>query len=79
MTAAIVGGALNEEVVNKTIKCSAKDDQCITDGGQVNLLSQNQLPLPLIQVYPSMCTFPFIYDGNLFKACTDVGSPDSNR
>ena len=39
MTAAIVDGALNEEVINKTIKCSAKDDQCITDQGQVNLLS----------------------------------------
>ena len=63
-SAALVDGALDEGLFNKTLKCSALADQCLTDAGEV---------------FPSKCVFPFIHNGRKFRACTDVRSPDPTR
>ena len=63
-SAALVGAALDKEVLKKTFNCSAVEDQCLTDSGDV---------------FPSECVFPFIHNGREFHACTDVGSPDASR
>ena len=63
-SAALVDRALDEGVLKKTLNCSAVEDQCLTDLGDV---------------FPSKCVFPFIHNGRKFHACTDVGSPDPSR
>ena len=63
-SAALVDGALDERLFNKTLDCSALADQCLTDAGDV---------------FPSKCVFPFIHNGRKFQACTDKGSPDPSR
>ena len=63
-SAALVDGALDERLINKTLNCSALADQCLTDAGEM---------------FPAKCVFPFIHNGRKFHACTDVGSPDTSR
>ena len=46
-SAALVDGALDEGLFNKTLKCSALADQCLTDGGEM---------------FPCKCAFPFIHN-----------------
>jgi len=63
-SAVLVDGALDASILNRTLTCSALDDQCLTDSGEV---------------FPSKCVFPFVHNGRKFQACTDAGSPDPTR
>ena len=64
VSSVLVAGALDEDVLNRTISCSVLADQCLTDSGVV---------------FPSKCALPFVHNGRKFHACTDVGSPDPTR
>ena len=62
---AFIMGSLSEDILKKTLKCSASEDNdCVTIYGDI---------------FPHLCQFPFVYKSNKFEGCTDIDSKDEER
>ncbi len=55
---------LSKDIIEDSLHCDIPENTCYADSGNV---------------HPAACIFPFIHEGKMFKACTDVNTPDTER